>query len=122
MEAIHRGVDMFDCVLPTRNGRNAMLFTRNGTMTMTNAKYKSDLAPADEQCGCYSCKNFSRAYLRHLFMSREVLALHLATCHNLYFYQWLMSGARNAIRGGTFAVWKEQHMAALRQRDAVTTT
>jgi len=122
MEAISRGVDMFDCVLPTRNGRNAMLFTRSGTMTMTNAKYKADLAPADESCGCYSCRNFSRAYLRHLFMSREVLALHLATCHNLYFYQWLMRGARNAIRDGTFAVWKEQHMAALRPRDSVTST
>lgn len=108
LEAIGRGVDMFDCVLPTRNGRNAMMFTRHGSMTMTNAKYKSDHSPVDEACECYSCSNFSRSYIRHLFMAREILGLHLATSHNLYFYQWLMREARTAIDRGAYHEWKQQ--------------
>ena len=93
LEAIERGVDMFDCVLPTRNGRNATLFTRNGTANITNAQYKDDFEPVDRECNCYTCRNFSRAYLRHLFQAKEILGLQLATIHNLYFYLWLMREA-----------------------------
>ncbi len=86
LEAIERGVDMFDCVMPTRNARNANIFTWNGILSMRNAKYKNDFLPVDEECGCYTCRNFSRAYLRHLFVAKEILALQLATIHNLKFY------------------------------------
>ena len=115
LEAIDRGVDMFDCVLPTRNGRNAMLFTRNGNLNITNARYKQDLAPVDEECGCYTCRNFTRAYLRHLFVAKEILALHLATLHNLFFYQWLMKEARTAIAAASFPSFKQTQPSMLRQ-------
>ncbi len=114
LEAIERGVDMFDCVLPTRNGRNAMLFTRNGSLNITNARYRQDFTPVDELCGCYTCRNFTRAYLRHLFLVKEILALHLATLHNLYFYQWLMKESRTAIAAECFASFKLSQLALLR--------
>ncbi len=110
LEAIQRGVDMFDCVLPTRNGRNAMLFTRHGSMTITNAKYKSDFRPVDDECECYTCRTFTRAYLRHLFQAKEILGLQLASIHNLHFYQWLMRTAREEIRRGTFSLWKNEFL------------
>ncbi len=119
LEAIARGVDMFDCVLPTRNGRNAMLFTRHGPLTITNAKYRRDFSPVDDGCSCYTCRSFSRAYLRHLFQVREILALELATIHNLAYYQALMAGARESITRGTFEVWKQECLAALRQEEAI---
>lgn len=107
LEAIGLGIDMFDCVLPTRNGRNAMFFTSQGTITITNARYKDDFTPIDSTCLCYACKNFSKAYIRHLFQSKEILGLQLATLHNLYFYQNLMYQARRAIVDGVFYDWKE---------------
>ena len=110
---------MFDCVLPTRNGRNGMLFTKRGPLTITNARYKSDFSPVDETCACYTCMTFSRAYLRHLFQAKELLGLHLATLHNITFYQWLVRSAREAIRGGIFAVWKRDLVASLRQEAPV---
>ncbi len=110
LEAIQRGVDMFDCVLPTRNGRNAMLFTRHGPMNITNAKYKTEFRPVDEECTCYTCRTFTRSYLRHLFQAKEILALQLASIHNLHFYQWLMRTAREHISRGTFALWKNEFL------------
>ncbi len=115
LESIDRGIDLFDCVLPTRNGRNAMLFTRNGTLSITNARYRTDTAPPDPECDCYACAHFTRAYLRHLFQVKELLGLRLATLHNLHYYQELMRGARGAIRDGTFAEWKEERLTMLSQ-------
>ena len=92
------GVDMFDCVMPTRNARNAHLFTRHGTLRIRNAKYERDKRPLDEACGCYTCRSgFSRAYLRHLDRCGEMLGPQLATIHNLFYYQELMRGLRDAI-------------------------
>jgi len=106
LEAIARGIDMFDCVMPTRNARNAYLFTSNGIVSMRNAAYKDDMDPLDKECDCYTCKNFSKAYLRHLFNSKEVLALELATIHNLTFYLNLVREARKRIVDGSFIEWK----------------
>ncbi|WP_300622231.1 tRNA guanosine(34) transglycosylase Tgt [Dokdonella sp.] len=98
VEAVRRGVDMFDCVMPTRNARNAHLFTRHGTLRIRNAKYERDTRPLDEECGCYTCRSgFSRAYLRHLDRCGEMLGPQLATIHNLHYYQELMRGLRAAI-------------------------
>jgi queuine tRNA-ribosyltransferase len=108
LEAIARGVDMFDCVMPTRNARNANVFTWNGTLSMRNARYKDDFSPLDEKCNCYTCRNYSRAYLRHLFIAEEILALELASIHNLYFYLELVRLARNKIIEGTFLEWKNK--------------
>jgi queuine tRNA-ribosyltransferase len=104
VESVRRGIDMFDCVMPTRNARNAHLFTRNGTLRIRNAKYERDTRPLDEACGCYTCHSgFSRAYLRHLDRCGEMLGPQLATIHNLYYYQELMAGLRNAIAQGRLA-------------------
>jgi queuine tRNA-ribosyltransferase len=98
VEAVVRGIDMFDCVMPTRNARNAHIFTRTGVLRIRNAKYERDTRPLDEQCGCYTCRSgFSRAYLRHLDKCGEMLGPMLATIHNLYYYQELMRGLRDAI-------------------------
>jgi len=97
VEAVRRGVDMFDCVMPTRNARNAHLFTRHGTVKIRNAANQLDTRPLDEQCGCYTCQNYSRAYLRHLDKCGEMLGSRLNTIHNLYYYQELMAGLRAAI-------------------------
>jgi queuine tRNA-ribosyltransferase len=109
LEAIARGVDMFDCVMPTRNARNAYLFTSTGIVSMRNAAYKTDFTPLDPNCGCYTCKNFSRAYLRHLFNAKEILALELATIHNLTFYLDLVREARKRILDGSFLDWKDKY-------------
>lgn len=108
LESIARGVDMFDCVMPTRNARNANVFTWNGTLSMRNAKYKDDFNPLDENCNCYTCRNFSRAYIRHLFVAEEILALELASIHNLYFYLELVRKAREKIIDGSFNSWKNE--------------
>lgn len=97
VEAVRRGIDMFDCVMPTRNARNAHLFTRFGVLNLRNARFKSDTRPIDSACGCYGCKNYSRAYLHHLDKSNEILGARLNTIHNLYYYQELMRGLRDAI-------------------------
>jgi queuine tRNA-ribosyltransferase len=98
IEAVKMGVDMFDCVLPTRGGRNGMLFTKSGRLIIKNAQYAADISPIEEGCGCYTCSKYSRAYLRHLFLSREMLACTLNTIHNLYYYTNLMAVIRQAIR------------------------
>lgn len=106
LESIERGVDMFDCVMPTRNARNAYLFTSQGIVSMRNAAYKDDFEPIDSECDCYTCKNHTRAYLRHLFNAKEILAYELATIHNLKFYLNLVRTAREKIIEGTFTEWK----------------
>lgn len=109
LEAISSGIDMFDCVMPTRNARNAYLFTSQGIVSMRNAAYKDDYTPLDPNCNCYTCSQFSRAYLRHLFNAREILALELATIHNLTFYLNLIREARSRIIDGTFIEWKNSY-------------
>jgi len=101
--AVSQGIDMFDCVMPTRNARNGMLFTRNGDIKIKNAQYRLDLRPLDEQCACYTCQNFTRAYLHHLHRLNEILGARLNTIHNLHYYQELMGEIRAAIENGEFA-------------------
>lgn len=108
LEAVERGVDMFDCVMPTRNARNSYLFTSNGILSMRNAKYKDDFEKVDSGCNCFTCRNFSRAYLRHLFIAKEILALELASIHNLSFYLDLVRTAREKIITGEFINWKKE--------------
>ncbi len=112
--AVAQGIDMFDCVMPTRNARNGMMFTRNGDIKIKNAQYRLDMRPLDEQCGCYTCRNFSRAYLHHLHRLGEILGARLNTIHNLHYYQELMGGIRDAIAAGTF----DEFVAAFRQARA----
>ena len=114
VEAVKRGVDMFDCVIPTRNARNGFLFTRYGTLKIRNSQYQHDTRPIDEQCGCYTCQHYSRAYLRHLDKCGEILSARLNTIHNLYYYQELMRGIREAIAAGTFETFVSEFYA-LRQ-------
>lgn len=97
VEGVYRGVDMFDCVMPTRNARNGMLFTSSGRLVIKNSCYREDERPVDEQCSCYTCRNYSRAYLRHLFQSREILAYQLNSIHNLHYYCSLMAEMRKAV-------------------------
>ncbi len=106
VESIARGIDMFDCVMPTRNGRNGQVFTKTGQLNLRNAVYKNDFSPIDDECSCYACKNFSRAYIRHLVMAKEILALQLASIHNVAFYIWLVSEARKAIKTKNYLSWK----------------
>jgi queuine tRNA-ribosyltransferase len=100
VEAILEGIDLFDCVLPTRNARNGWLFTRHGEIKLRNARYRTDMRPPDEECGCYTCRNFTRAYLHHLQRTKEILGARLNTIHNLFYYQELMQGLRAAIEAG----------------------
>ena len=120
LEAVERGVDMFDCVMPTRNGRNAYLFTSKGILSMRNAKYKDDFSEIDKQCDCYTCKNFSKAYLRHLFIAGEILALELASIHNLNFYLSLMRTAREKIIEGRFSEWKKEILKSVSLNNITT--
>lgn len=106
LEAIDRGVDMMDCVMPTRNGRNGMLFTRNGIMNMRNLKWANDFSPLDEGGPCFVDEVYSKAYVRHLFVANELLAMQIASIHNLAFYLWLVQEARKHIIEGDFAKWK----------------
>ncbi len=114
LEAVARGVDFFDCVLPTRMARNGGLFTHEGRLNIRNAVYKEDLRPIEEGCTCYTCQNFSRAYLRHLFQAKEILGLRLASLHNLHFMLRLMENVREAIDRGHFAQFKTDFLARYR--------
>lgn len=116
LEAIERGVDMFDCVMPTRNGRNAYLFTGKGVLSIKNSQFKDDPSPIDDECDCYTCRNFTRAYLRHLFIAKEILALQLASIHNLRFYLNLMSEARKMILENKFSEWKKEKVEKISQK------
>ena len=102
VEGVYRGVDMFDCVMPTRNGRNGMLFTSEGRLVIKNSRWRDDHRPVDEQCDCYTCRNYSRAYLRHLFQCKEILACQLNTIHNLHYYCSLMADMRKAVARDKF--------------------
>ena len=115
LEAIERGVDMFDCVMPTRNGRNAMLFTYNGTMNMRNKKWENDFTPIDEE-GCYTDRVYTKAYLHHLFKAQELLAMQIASIHNLAFYLRLVGDARAHIIQGDFTTWKRSVIDQLNRR------
>jgi queuine tRNA-ribosyltransferase len=108
LENIERGVDMFDCVIPTRNARNGTVFTENGKLIIKAGRFKSDQRPIDEQCGCYTCRNFSRGYVRHLLNVNEILGLKLATIHNIHFYLKLVRDARNNILKDDFINWKNE--------------
>jgi queuine tRNA-ribosyltransferase len=105
VDGVQAGIDMFDCVMPTRNARNGWLFTRHGDVKIRNARYRDDTAPLDADCGCYACRNFSRAYLHHLQRVNEILGARLNTIHNLYFYLELMQGMRAAIEAGTLSAF-----------------
>jgi queuine tRNA-ribosyltransferase len=111
VEAVRRGIDMFDCVMPTRHARNAHLFTRTGVVNIRNAVHRKDTGPIEEGCGCYTCRNYSRSYLRHLDKCSEILGAHLNTIHNLYFYQRLMRELRAAIEAGRFEAYAVEFYA-----------
>ena len=111
LESVRRGIDMFDCVMPTRHARNAHLFTRSGALNIRNAVHQKETGPIEEGCECYTCRNYSRAYLRHLDKCSEILGAHLNTIHNLYFYQRLMAEIRAAIDAGRFAAYAAEFYA-----------
>jgi len=112
VEGVAHGVDLFDCVLPTRNARNAHLFTRFGDIKLRNARYRADALPIDETCRCYTCSNgFSRAYLQHLERCSEMLAPMLASIHNLHYYLNLMREIREALDAGRFTPWRKQFLS-----------
>lgn len=108
VKAVRAGLDMFDCVLPTRNARNGTLFTSVGRVNIKRANFARDSRPLDEKCECYTCRNFSRAYLRHLYMAGEILSSQLNSLHNLHFYHQLMKNCRELIRDGRFDLWAQQ--------------
>jgi queuine tRNA-ribosyltransferase len=110
IKGVSLGVDMFDCVMPTRNARNGTLFTTRGKLVIKNAVHQDDFRPVDDSCDCYLCRNFTRAYLRHLFMASEILAAHLATIHNLRFYLSLMAKMRQAINDDKFEIWSREFL------------
>lgn len=107
LEAVSRGVDFFDCVMPSRNGRHGHVYTKNGKINLLNARYEKDSSPIDEGCNCPACRNYSRAYIRHLFKAKEILALRLCVLHNLYFYNKLMEDIRSAIDNDSFEEFKK---------------
>ena len=111
VEGVFYGLDMFDCVMPTRNARNGMLFTSEGRVVIKNACYQHDQRPLDESCDCYTCRHYSRAYLRHLFQSKEILAYQLNSIHNLHYYCTLMANMRDAIRADRFLAFRRQFYA-----------
>lgn len=119
VECIDLGVDMFDCVIPTRNARNGQLFTSKGNINIANAAYADDPRPIDEHCACYACKNFSRAYLRHLFLAREILAARLATLHNLQFYFDLIGGAHSALKADSYPEFKRKFLETRKEKSCL---
>src|SRR5438552_3104177 len=120
LEMIARGMDMFDCVLPTRLARNGTTFTAAGTLNLKNAEFALDKHPIEENCACSACREFSRGYIRHLIKAEEILGLRLITLHNLHFYLYLMSRARTEIESGTFDQFRKAFVAEYKTRDAIT--
>jgi len=116
LEAIDRGVDMFDCVMPTRNGRNGMLFTREGIINIRNEKWQHDFSPIDPDGTSFVDQTYTKAYLRHLTIAGEMLAAQIASLHNITFYLWLVNEAREKITEGTFPAWKEKMVIKLAHR------
>jgi queuine tRNA-ribosyltransferase len=115
VEGVWRGIDMFDCVMPTRNARNGALFTSRGKVVIKNARYRDDARPVDEACTCYTCRNYSRAYLSHLYHAREILSYSLNTIHNLHYYLNLMRQMRAAIENDAFAAWRKDFYSKLEE-------
>jgi queuine tRNA-ribosyltransferase len=119
LEAVRLGIDMFDCVLPTRNARNGTLFTSSGKLSIKQAQYAEDGRPVDEQCTCYTCRHYSRAYLRHLYLAREILSSRLNTIHNLYYYMDLVAKIRKVIGEGRFLdLYRKQHLMSPESEDS----
>lgn len=116
IEAVYRGVDLFDCVMPSRNARHGHLFTKKGIINLNNKKYEKDSLPIDPECNCPACRSFSRSYIRHLFKAKEMLAMRLCVIHNLYFYNMLMQEIRDAIDGGTFEEYRNKYVDLLDTR------
>ena len=116
LEAVRRGVDIFDCVMPTRNARHGHIFTMEGVRNLMNAKYTLDESPLDPECDCPVCRNFSRSYLHHLFKSGEMLAMRLSVLHNLYFYNTLMEKIRLALDEGRFEAFYREHIENISRR------
>jgi queuine tRNA-ribosyltransferase len=116
LEGVARGVDFFDCVMPARNARHSHVFTHQGVMNLLNKKYELDERPLDEKCDCPTCRNFTRAYIRHLFKAGEMLAMRLCVLHNLYFYNDLMEQIRAHLSAGDFYEWKEEKVKELSKR------
>jgi len=116
LEAVHRGVDFFDCVMPSRNARHANLFTWKGKLNLNNEKFYNDPRPIDEDCDCPVCRNYSRAYIRHLFKAREMLGMRLCVLHNLYFYNELMEHIRAELEQGTFETFYNEYREVLEYR------
>ena len=116
IEGVARGIDFFDCVMPSRNARHAFMFTRNGTMNLLNEKYELDDRPIDEECGCPACRSFSRAYIRHLFKAKEMLGMRLCVMHNLYFYNELAARIRQAIEEDSFEEFRKENVERLSRR------
>lgn len=116
LEGVYRGVDLFDCVMPSRNARHGHLFTKHGIINLNNKKYERDPLPIDPECDCPTCRNFSRAYIRHLFKSKEMLAMRLCVMHNLYFYNMLMKEIRDALDNGTFKEYHDRYTEILDRR------
>ncbi|WP_209458400.1 tRNA guanosine(34) transglycosylase Tgt [Youngiibacter multivorans] len=114
LEAVDRGVDFFDCVLPARNGRHGHVFTNSGRLNLNNARFETDDAPIDSTCSCPTCKSYTRAYIRHLFKAKEMLAMRLCVLHNLHFYNTMMTEIRDALDNGTFSEYKERKLAMVR--------
>ena len=117
LEAVDRGVDFFDCVYPTRNGRHGHVYTNRGKLNLFNKKYELDSQPIDEACACPTCKSYSRAYIRHLLKAKEMLGLRLCVLHNLYFYNTMMSEIREAIRSGNYTEYKDKKLASMLQEN-----
>ncbi len=115
LEAIERGVDFFDCVLPSRNGRHAHVYTNAGKLNLLNAKYELDDTPIEQGCGCPACQRYTRAYIRHLFKAKEMLAMRLCVLHNLYFFNQMMAEVRQALEEGRFAQYKKQKLEGFKQ-------
>jgi queuine tRNA-ribosyltransferase len=111
LDGIEHGIDLFDCVIPTRNGRNGCAFTANGKLKIRNSRYRADEKPLDKNCNCYTCKNFSRAYIRHLLTANEILGLNLMSLHNIYFFEDMMEKARQSINTGNFKSFKSEMLS-----------
>ncbi|HYX82609.1 MAG TPA: tRNA guanosine(34) transglycosylase Tgt, partial [Gemmatimonadales bacterium] len=120
IEGVRRGVDLFDCVAPTRMGRNGAAFTTDGRLNIKRAEFRSDARPLDERCDCSACRRFTRAYVRHLFLSDEILGHRLLSLHNVHFLVRLMRAAREAVRDGTFGGWSRDWLARYHFRPLTT--
>ena len=118
LEAVDRGVDFFDCVLPARNGRHAHVYTNRGKINLLNARYELDDTPISEECGCPTCQRYTKAYIRHLFKAKEMLAMRLCVMHNLYFFNNMMEEIRAALDEGRFAQYKAMRLEGFKELDS----